>query len=330
MTIKQFLQARTGNFAIITALAMVPVIGSMGLAVDYSRGYRAKSHLQDRADEVALYVARQGPTATDFAMNQFVIRTIEQETGLKNVSVQGSWTTVNEYTVDISGMLPLTMTQVLPNVPTQTKVAVQTVARYKEALRTYKPPTLTLLDPEAGDYNLVNAYCFNKDEKNNVKTKGRSQMVTVADNGGTKYSAPMPVCAPGETLSYQLHNVRNARGNPKNWLKKDLEQYDYFTDTQMMPGETYDLDGWPILETYLCPTLEICKKKNVGGMLPYLKPHNPHRETQPCEPGKFMYYGWEDRPPGRGSSDMDYDDIQLIVECPVVTFVGSNEARLIR
>lgn len=309
---------------------MVPLVGAMGIAVDASRAYSSKSQMQDRADEIALYVARQGPTASDFSLLNHVKLTASADMGLTDIDIQTAWTGVNEYTVRISGKLPLTMSQIIPKVPSQMSVSAEAIARYKEALRTYKPPTLTLLDPEAGDYNLVNAYCFNKDEKGNSKTKGRSQMVTVADNGGSKYSEPMPVCAPGETLSYQLHNVRNARGNPNSWKNKSLEQYDYFTDTQMMPGETYDLDGWPILETYLCPNLNICKKKNVGGMLPYLKPHNPHRETQPCEPGKFMYYGWEDRPPGRGSSDMDYDDIQLIVECPVISYVGSNEVRLIR
>ncbi len=49
----------------------------------------------------------------------------------------------------------------------------------------------------------------------------------------------------------------------------------------------------------------------------------------PCLPGKYMYFGWEDRPPGYGWTDGDYDDIRVIVECPKVSTTTTTVVRLI-
>ena len=135
----------------------------------------------------------------------------------------------------------------------------------------------------------------------------------------------------GETMSFRLFNVRNSRTTKDNWDKASVENYSYYTDTTMKPQETYDLDGWAILETVLCNNLDECKGKDKGGVIPVGKNKNPPaRATSPCLPGKFMYYGWEDRPPGRGDSDRDYDDIRVIIECPVEIISGEQIVRLIR
>jgi hypothetical protein len=133
-------------------------------------------------------------------------------------------------------------------------------------------------------------------------------------------------------MSFRLYNVRNSRTTKSNWDRAAVEHYDYHTDTELdqNQAETYDLGGWAILETVLCPSLEKCKPTNQGGVIPYGKNRNPVRAREACAPGKFMYYGWEDRPPGRGDSDRDYDDIRVIIECPVVTIVGDQTVRLIR
>ena len=41
-----------------------------------------------------------------------------------------------------------------------------------------------------------------------------------------------------------------------------------------------------------------------------------------------MYFGWEDRPPGFGSSDRDYDDIRLIVSCPEIIQIADKQVRI--
>lgn len=325
-----FLGDRRGNFAIIAALAMVPLIGAVGLALDYSRGMDAQTLLQDRADAAALSVAKLGPASIGSALQTQIIQSAAAESGLQDVVVNARWTSLNEYTVTISGNMPLSLSQVLPGTGARMPVSVQTVARYKDAARQYKPPTATLLDPEAGDYNRIFAYCFNKDKKGDTRTYGRTSEVAIADNAGTPYKSPMPTCGVGETMSFRLYNVRGSRTVPSRWDDGKTERYDYYTDTELRPAETYDLGGWAILETVLCPSYEQCKPTNQGGVLPYGKNRTPQRATAACSPGKFMYYGWEDRPPGRGSSDRDYDDIRVIIECAAETIVGDKMVRLIR
>ncbi|WP_152048996.1 TadE/TadG family type IV pilus assembly protein, partial [Aureimonas psammosilenae] len=236
---------KTANFAIVTALAAVPLVGAMGLAVDFGRSVNAKSIAQDRADEAMLSVARQGPAGTDRSLFNFIQAAIADDTGLQNVTVTGRWTTVNEFTVDIEGKLPLSLARVLPVGQSDMTVKVSSTGRYKQATQKAKAPQTAQLDPEAGDYNKIDAYCFNK-EKRASSTGGRSQFVSIADNGGTTYTATMPSCADGETISFNLHNVRNQRGAKQNWLNALFENYDYYTDTTTDPktgAEVYNLGG---------------------------------------------------------------------------------------
>ncbi|HEY1543387.1 MAG TPA: TadE/TadG family type IV pilus assembly protein [Xanthobacteraceae bacterium] len=58
--------SRDGNVAIIFALAIIPVLGLVGSAVDYSRASLVRSRLQAAADSAALFAAT-GSTATDSA-----------------------------------------------------------------------------------------------------------------------------------------------------------------------------------------------------------------------------------------------------------------------
>ena len=51
MMIKSFLRSISGNFAVSSAILIVPLMGALGLAVDYSSMHLAKSHLQDVADQ---------------------------------------------------------------------------------------------------------------------------------------------------------------------------------------------------------------------------------------------------------------------------------------
>jgi hypothetical protein len=86
--------------------------------------------------------------------------------------------------------------------------------------------------------------------------------------------------------------------------------------------------GIPILETVLCNNLNQCKGKGNGGIIPEGRSRNPQWANRPCEPGKFMYFGWEDRPPGYGWTDSDYDDIRVIVECPKISTETTTTVRL--
>jgi hypothetical protein len=95
--------------------------------------------------------------------------------------------------------------------------------------------------------------------------------------------------------------------------------------------ETFDFGGLDILETVRCDTLEECRPTTQGGVVPAGRNRTPNHETRPCVPGKFMYFGWEDRPPGIGAwTDTDYDDIVFVMQCPTGRDVAFGVTRLVR
>ena len=56
---RRFIGGNGGNVAMITALAAIPLLASVGIAVDYVRGVRAHSEIQQVADAAALAAAAQ-------------------------------------------------------------------------------------------------------------------------------------------------------------------------------------------------------------------------------------------------------------------------------
>ena len=59
-----FLKDRRGGVAPMFALAVVPVIGFVGAAVDYSRANSVKAGMQSALDATALAMAKLAPTLT--------------------------------------------------------------------------------------------------------------------------------------------------------------------------------------------------------------------------------------------------------------------------
>jgi hypothetical protein len=139
----------------------------------------------------------------------------------------------------------------------------------------------------------------------------------------------MPQCGPQETLSYRLHNVRNARTQPSQWDNPHAVQYEHYTDTIIQNNaESYNL-GYSLVETVLCDTQNECRPQAQGGIIPEGPGRTPQRAINGCSTGKFFYYGWEDRPPELGGSDRDYNDIRIVIECPSTTIEGSEQVTLI-
>ncbi len=56
--VRRFRHASDGNIAVIFALVMVPLLGSIGMAVDYSRANRARTAMQTALDSAALMVSK--------------------------------------------------------------------------------------------------------------------------------------------------------------------------------------------------------------------------------------------------------------------------------
>ncbi len=56
---KTFAKDRSGQFAIIFSLCLIPILAGVGLAVDYTYAVQSKTRLHDATDAAALYAARE-------------------------------------------------------------------------------------------------------------------------------------------------------------------------------------------------------------------------------------------------------------------------------
>lgn len=229
----------------------------------------------------------------------------------------------------------------------QVDIAATAIAARQRQSVQYQPPERTNLDNEAHDYNEIWAYCF-KYNGDGTPASNRSQMtlisnnmpanrkVTVESKGKITQEPPgedlvWPECAPDESLSFRLRNFRTAKYDPSQWTKnKDIMKegkgmWNHYTDTKIVNGvEDFALTN-NILETVRCDSLAQCVP---GQQVPRGKNRTPLVETQPCLPGKYMYFGWEDRPP-TGGSDRDYDDIVIVMKCPQRGILGDGLTRLV-
>lgn len=61
-----FRRDERGNFAVIGALMLVPILATMGAAVDYSKAYGTRSKIQASADTAALAAAMDATTVNQF------------------------------------------------------------------------------------------------------------------------------------------------------------------------------------------------------------------------------------------------------------------------
>jgi hypothetical protein len=220
----------------------------------------------------------------------------------------------------------------------------------------YEPPEKTDLDNQAWDYNRIYAYCF-KYNGNGPAASRRKQMALVADNvpksgtgvsnfwteagkrGFGKVPNPLawPECEKGESLSFRLENIREVKQAISNssttktlWSNydknKSKQTFNHYLDTAISGGvETFPgLGSEKLVETIRCVTLAACTapSKHVKGQ--------PVRVAgAPCLPGRYMYFGWEDRPPSSGGSDEDYDDIRITMRCPRTGTLGDGMSRLV-
>lgn len=63
-TVSRFVQAERGNIAMIFAIALVPIMGFIGAAVDYSRTNAARSAMQAALDSTALMLSKDAAATT--------------------------------------------------------------------------------------------------------------------------------------------------------------------------------------------------------------------------------------------------------------------------
>ncbi|MCJ2017562.1 DUF4114 domain-containing protein [Methylobacterium sp. E-065] len=354
--LRSLARAEAGNVVLIFGLSLPLLLGAGGLVIDYGNAVRIRAVESSVADATALLVANADTVAAAteglrLASAQLTSR-IGSGATTNGFQINGSWIDGANYRVTISTTLRTSLLHLLPGMPRQITVGTATTVNRVAPVYQTNPPTFSQLSPEAADYNRIYMYCYSSDPKRQAEAdKGRRGIVAIADNGTppTDYSkAVPPTCGANEAPSYMLRNVRNARSNPSAWDNKNQDVYQYYTDTTIDTGlrvqsmsmkgariyssgseSSLDMNANPILETIVCDNLSQCKNKSNGGILPNNNTtHNPATANASCSEGKYMYYGWEDRPPNAGS-DRDYDDIRVIVSCPTIVKVADKKLRIV-
>lgn len=231
----------------------------------------------------------------------------------------------------------------------------------------YEPPELTNLDNEAGDYNELYVYCFDSTGTGSPESR-RSQMTLMSSNmpsnrnvvlesGNQIPSNPpapedltWPECnGEGQTLSFRLRNIRHVKSHKTLWSNPGAliggkypgrPEYNHYTDTVIVDGkETFPGLNRQIVETVRCDSLDQCNTSKSGHIIPSGKNRTPTLSPSACAPGKFMYFGWEDRPQdmtGAKSNwldpawtDKDFNDIVVVMRCPRSGQLGDGLARLV-
>jgi Flp pilus assembly protein TadG len=349
---QRFMADRRGTTGMVLALCAIPVVGLAGAAVDYSSANAARAALQKVADDTALMVvlAKHNGQALDYttAFNNLVDRS-PAASALRSggaLTIGGTWLTPDkEFKVTAAGTMRTSLTAVF-----QPSVAVSVAAAATGVQEvTQSDISGTNLDPEAADYNELQAYCYNAKTQARLgpidgTTGQRTAYAKIADNtdAGVK-AGPANLnirCGTDEQVSYLLKNIREARTDlvKQRTATARLFYTDAVKDEKtgvLSYGVTLDGVTRNTLETILCDTQAKCKPQNQGGVLPnnHQTGRTPAVNASVCAPGKFLYFGWEDRIPGyvkngvADSSDRDFDDIRLVVTCPTTT-VGPFRVRL--
>ncbi len=376
---------RAGGTALIFALSTPVMVGSVAFGIDLAMARITSNRMQISVDGAALAGADQiekGGNVVGAAVGHIednlppgydnMTKTTDITLGVYDGTtfVPGSGSTVNAVRVrgvrssERGNPVVQALSQML-GVPTPI-LRVQAIAA-RPVNVFYQPPESETLDPEAGDYNEIYAYCFDTKGTGTIASR-RTQMLLVANNvaAGTNMvsisggiitanpvkPAPWPKCTnEGETLSIRMRNIRHAKNYPQLWanpnatinkVKPGRPEFNYYTDTLLNEGvETMDLQGKNVLETVLCDSVAKCTPGTTGSQIPSGKNRasTRKRETKPCEPGRFMYFGFEDRPPGQSGAnsnwlqpawtDSDYDDIRIVMRCPASGRLGDAFVRLV-
>lgn len=357
---------RKGAIAMIAAMAAPAMIGTAALAIDFGSWYYAQGKLQAAADSAALAglqvierPAEVPDIARSYAANNVpadygtVVTAADVVVGIWNPDTRtftpGSTPDTNAVRVTAvrSGARGNQVNTILAHMFTRAPDLQASAIAARQLNIQYEPPVATNLSNEAHDFNELYAYCFNHAGTGSAESR-RSKMTLISNNyragrnvitesGGVITAVPTdpliwPECRDGESLSFRLRNLRSAKNEWENGRRPtNITTFNHHTDTRIDRGnELYDgISNLTILETVRCDSQALCTPGTTGSPIRTGRNRTPSFSSQPCEPGKFMYYGWEDRPPQLGGSDRDYDDIRILMRCPRQGRLGDGFARLV-
>ncbi|GGK38710.1 hypothetical protein GCM10011322_27220 [Salinarimonas ramus] len=322
--VNRFISDRRGATVIAFGLSVVPLLGLAGAAVDYGRATSVKAELQRAADATAIHLATMSLQGRQQdAQEVFAGLLLQTGVDVPEFTATASLVGTHRVRVDASAAIPMTLASFL--VP-QVDVGVTATAAANQRTTPFEIERANL-SVEAADYNELRIYCFHEDRRERLgvihSESGLREdgFLKIADNTNEGVAAaPETIsveCGPGESLSYHLINIRNARTSAA--ARRTNARWDHYTDTTMRGGVAqYNTEYRDLIETIRCRTAEECDPDHPDSIVPGNAQRNrtPARNTEVCNPGEYMYFGWEDRPPYIGQwTDQDYDDIRVVMRC---------------
>lgn len=364
--IGRIVRNRRGGTAASFALLLPVLLSGMGIAIDYSHYHLVHTRLQAAVDAAALSAI----TDLSVGEGEIVDKAVDTvEINLPSdygdatrpadvivgaydaagVFVPGGGTGTNAVRVTAirspaRGNAAPRIFSVFISGTALTISATATAARPSNVF--YEPPEVSKLDSAAWDFNELYAYCYNSASG----AKGPSKLISnnmrngitpalfpanadAAQNIQEPNTEDWPECSgAGESISFKLRNFIQANQNRHTLWTTQVNIYE--TDTVLTDGvESSPLYGpGQLVDRMLCDTRELCDPTQPGSLITGQDgaAKTPNLETRPCSPGKFMYMGFEDRPPSNGGSDRDYNDIRIRLRCPRNGELGDNAPRLVR
>lgn len=335
--INRLIADRRGATTILFGLILVPIVGFAGAAVDYSRANSAKAQLQRAADATALLLARDSMLGRNHdAQAVFTGALSGMGVPVRDAAARATPTGPGSVRIDATAIVPMTLASLI--LPTLEVGVTATAAA--EQLTTPFEIQRASLSVEAADYNELRIYCYNefRNERlgviqtdTGVRETDFLSIANNTDEGVATAAETLRVrCGPGEELSYHLINIRDARTSPSR--RRTGERWDHYTDTTVCAGVAqYNTEYRDLIETIHCRTAEQCEPDHPDSIIPGHGQRNraPAVNTEECNPGEYMYFGWEDRPPHIGQwTDQDYDDIRVVMRCGG-DIAGPLEVRLV-
>src|ERR1700730_409398 len=101
-----FRTARAGNVAITFALATLPIVGTVGFAVDYSHANSVKAAMQAALDSTALMLSKDAATATNSALQTEALNyfnALFTRPEARNITITATYTSSGGSAVTVNG-----------------------------------------------------------------------------------------------------------------------------------------------------------------------------------------------------------------------------------
>jgi Flp pilus assembly protein TadG len=132
---RTFRHAKRGNVVATFAFSLIPMVGMVGAAVDYSRGNNAKASMQMAIDATGLMLSKDVSSLTEQQLNAKAdaeFRTLLNRSDIQNLVITPSYTssTTDGYKLSVvaTGNIPVTFMKILGR--TQLDLSVDTLVRW--------------------------------------------------------------------------------------------------------------------------------------------------------------------------------------------------------